>query len=228
MSVVLTVAPTGPIAFKSDNPALPTQPEEIAAAVERAYHLGASVAHIHLRDENDRRHVTREINPAAAWVFDGDGVPTRKFDGTCTKLDESGRWWARREVKPGKVAPAGFVAEESDPNTGKTVGWEPVEQSPFIKAFRSVPAGGFPTTPGTYELCGPKINGNPEGYIDHALIPHGLFILRDVPRDFDALAEYMSNTKYEGIVWHWTQPDGSVLMAKIKQRDFPTATSSAG
>lgn len=54
MSVVITVAPTGPIATKSDNPTLPTQPEEIAAAVERGYRLGASVAHIHVRDENDR------------------------------------------------------------------------------------------------------------------------------------------------------------------------------
>lgn len=54
MSVVVTVAPTGPIAGKSDNPHLPTQPEEIAAAVEQAYQLGAAVAHIHLRDENDR------------------------------------------------------------------------------------------------------------------------------------------------------------------------------
>ena len=54
MSVVVTVAPTGPIAGKSDNPHLPTQPDEIAAAVEQAYQLGAAVAHIHLRDENDR------------------------------------------------------------------------------------------------------------------------------------------------------------------------------
>jgi 3-keto-5-aminohexanoate cleavage enzyme len=54
MSVVVTVATTGPIASKSDNPNLPTQPEEIATAVERAYHLGASVAHLHLRDEHDR------------------------------------------------------------------------------------------------------------------------------------------------------------------------------
>ena len=30
MSVVITVAPTGPIASKADNPALPTQPDEIA------------------------------------------------------------------------------------------------------------------------------------------------------------------------------------------------------
>lgn len=54
MTTVITVAPTGPIATKADNPTLPTQPDEIATAVEKAYHLGASVAHIHLRDEQDR------------------------------------------------------------------------------------------------------------------------------------------------------------------------------
>lgn len=54
MATVITVAPTGPIATKADNPTLPTQPEEIAAAVHRAHQLGASVAHIHLRDAQDR------------------------------------------------------------------------------------------------------------------------------------------------------------------------------
>ena len=54
MSVVITVAPTGPIASKADNPALPTQPGEIAEAVHQAYLAGAAVAHIHLRDTSDR------------------------------------------------------------------------------------------------------------------------------------------------------------------------------
>ena len=54
MSAVITVAPTGPIASKADNPALPTQPDEIAEAVHQAYLAGASVAHIHLRDSRDR------------------------------------------------------------------------------------------------------------------------------------------------------------------------------
>jgi len=54
MGVVITVATTGPIAFKEDNPDLPTSPEEIANAVHEAYLEGASVAHIHLRDENQR------------------------------------------------------------------------------------------------------------------------------------------------------------------------------
>ncbi len=54
MSVIITVAPTGPIASKTDNPSLPTQPEEIASQVAAAYELGASVAHIHLRDQDDQ------------------------------------------------------------------------------------------------------------------------------------------------------------------------------
>jgi 3-keto-5-aminohexanoate cleavage enzyme len=54
MSVVITVAPTGPIASKQDNPHLPTQPEEIADAVALAYDAGAAVAHIHLRDAEHR------------------------------------------------------------------------------------------------------------------------------------------------------------------------------
>jgi 3-keto-5-aminohexanoate cleavage enzyme len=54
VSVILTIATTGPIATKADNPALPTQPEEIAAAVSDAYDRGAAVAHVHVRDELDR------------------------------------------------------------------------------------------------------------------------------------------------------------------------------
>ncbi|MCZ9325427.1 3-keto-5-aminohexanoate cleavage protein [Nocardia farcinica] len=54
MSAVITVAPTGPIASTTDNPHLPTQPEEIADAVAAAYEAGAAVAHIHLRDADQR------------------------------------------------------------------------------------------------------------------------------------------------------------------------------
>lgn len=54
MSVVITVAPTGPIATKADNPHLPTAPEEIANDVYAAYQAGAAVAHIHLRDAEQR------------------------------------------------------------------------------------------------------------------------------------------------------------------------------
>lgn len=53
MSAIITVATTGPIASKKDNPHLPTQPDEIAAEVFDAYQAGASIAHIHVRDQHD-------------------------------------------------------------------------------------------------------------------------------------------------------------------------------
>lgn len=52
--VVVTVAPTGPIASRQDNPALPVTPEAIADAVVEAHALGAAVAHLHLRGEDER------------------------------------------------------------------------------------------------------------------------------------------------------------------------------
>ena len=53
-AVVITVAPTGPIATKAENPSLPTTPEEIAAAVTAADGAGASIVHMHLRDSEQR------------------------------------------------------------------------------------------------------------------------------------------------------------------------------
>jgi uncharacterized protein (DUF849 family) len=53
-TAVLTAALTGPIATKADNPALPTSPEEIAAAAREAHEAGAAVVHVHLRDAEQR------------------------------------------------------------------------------------------------------------------------------------------------------------------------------
>ncbi len=51
---VLTLAPTGPIATPRENPDLAVTPQQIAAAATSAHHAGASVVHVHLRDEHER------------------------------------------------------------------------------------------------------------------------------------------------------------------------------
>lgn len=51
---VITAALTGPIATKDDHPALPTSPEEIAAAAQGAWEMGAAIVHVHLRDAAGR------------------------------------------------------------------------------------------------------------------------------------------------------------------------------
>ena len=64
--VIVTIAPTGGMAHKSQNPALPTQPLEIADDVLRCYSAGASVVAIHARRADDgatcNPAVYRDIN----------------------------------------------------------------------------------------------------------------------------------------------------------------------
>ncbi|UOZ10146.1 MULTISPECIES: DUF5565 family protein [unclassified Amycolatopsis] len=177
------------------------------------------------RDPEDLRRVTREVHPACQWVLDGQGVPTRKYDGTCVRLDESGEWWARREVKAGKSAPAGFEAVQTDPETGKTVGWEPVAQSAFAKFFDEAREGLVGEVPGTYELCGPKVNGDPEQLGVHRLVRHATAEeFGDVPRDFDGLMTWLlAHPEFEGVVWH--HRDGR--MAKLKYRDAAAVTTAS-
>lgn len=170
------------------------------------------------RDRDDMRRLIRAVYPECQWVLDGEGVATRKYDGICVMRDAEG-WWARRQVKTDKEAPDRFRPVESDPTTGTMVGWEPIEQAPFVKYVREA-LNQSPQLPpvGTYELCGPKINGNPESFGQHILIPHDTAEeVKDAPRDFDGLAAFLAGFPYEGIVWH--HPDGR--MAKIKRRDFP-------
>ena len=80
--------------------------------------------------------LTDKVTPGCEWVLAGEGIATRKYDGTCVMLDANGSWWARREVKVGKRAPAAFVLEEANPFTGHLFGWEPITDSPFHKQFR--------------------------------------------------------------------------------------------
>jgi 3-keto-5-aminohexanoate cleavage enzyme len=51
--VIVTIAPTGGMASKKQNPHLPTRPEEIAEDVIRCFNAGASVAALHARRASD-------------------------------------------------------------------------------------------------------------------------------------------------------------------------------
>lgn len=51
--VIVTIAPTGGMASKAQNPHLPTQPQEIAEDVYRCFNEGASVVAVHARRPDD-------------------------------------------------------------------------------------------------------------------------------------------------------------------------------
>jgi hypothetical protein len=169
------------------------------------------------RDWNgDRSRVLPISHADCVWVTTGEGVATRKYDGMCAMV-RAGRFYKRREIKPGKPAPPDFEVSHADEETGKTVGWVPVDAGgPEDQYFREAVVGGLPPD-GTYELVGPKSQGGIEGFSVHQLLRHGATVLDDVPRDFEGLRVYLSaHADIEGVVFH--HPDGR--MAKIKGRDF--------
>jgi hypothetical protein len=169
------------------------------------------------RNYGGDRLVRDELVPGAEWVAAGEGVATRKLDGTCCAWFDN-QLWKRYELKAGKQAPAGFKpAQSPDPITGDVPGWLPVGDGPDDARHREALAAAGGTLPdGTYELCGPKVQKNPEGYASHVLVRHGSEVLTDCPRTFDALCQYLRERVIEGVVWH--HPDGR--MVKIKGKDF--------
>lgn len=170
------------------------------------------------RNYDGDRLVRNELVPGAEWVVAGDGVATRKLDGTCCLWSE-GKLWKRYELKAGKPAPPWFMSsQEQDRITGNVPGWVPVGDGPEDRWHReALSLFGDALMEGcSYELCGPRINGNPERYPTHVLMRHGMELLEECPRSFEGLFEYLCCNDIEGVVW-W-HPDGR--MVKIKGKDF--------
>lgn len=173
------------------------------------------------RDWNgDRSRVVNTPHPDCAWVFAGEGVATRKIDGTSC-LIRDGKLYKRREIKKGQVTPPDFEVATQDEETGKTVGWVPVGDGPEDRWHREAFDDGntfkrvWPN--GTAELVGPHVQGNPERFEEDTLVYHdAVETYPDAPRDFDGLRSWLDGRDIEGLVFH--HPDGR--MAKIKLRDF--------
>ena len=76
--VIVTVAPTGGMASKQQNPDLPTQPAEIAESVFRSYKEGASIAALHARRPDDQATcdpaIYAEINRLIRAMRCGDAM----------------------------------------------------------------------------------------------------------------------------------------------------------
>jgi len=171
------------------------------------------------RNYDGDRLVREEVVPGAEWVLAGEGKATRKYDGTCCMV-RSGVLYKRYDAKKGKEPPYGFIqTQDPDPVTGHWPGWVEVGNGNEDTWYREACGKKWPicdNPDGTYELCGPKVQGNPEGCSTHILIPHGAEELRIVKMSYAGIRDYLLCGFIEGIVWH--HPDGR--MVKIKAKDF--------
>lgn len=149
--------------------------------------------------------VTDEINPECQWVFDGEGIATRKIDGVNIKV-EDGKPYIR--IKP----------DTKDYEEAEYKRFSAYEDKYVSKAFHEGWSRFWDN--GIYEAYGEGIRGNAEkveGYhmvridpVDQALVIHG------VKRTYRDLMGYFATHDIEGIVFH--HRDGR--MAKIKTKDF--------
>ncbi len=158
------------------------------------------------RDESKKGHpVMQPVKATSAWVEAGEGVATRKLDGMNVKI-EGGQLLKRQKPKERDYDNAAYVpCKRENPN-----------DCYMLQAFDAL----TDKADGIYEALGPKIQGNPEGYEEHTLVPvvplNESLTLENVPRTFEGLRQYLENAPIEGIVFR--HPDGR--LAKIKKRDF--------
>lgn len=186
------------------------------------------------RNYETDRLVRNEVVPGAEWVMEGEGAATRKWDGTSC-LFQGGQWFKRYDAKHGKKPPENFIPAQDAPDevTGHWPGWVPVGENDYWHKeainydieFTLCDDGVFRRLvgfkDGTYELIGPKVQGNPEKAPHHMLVRHGnraaVGLHTKESRTFEFIKNYLAENDMEGIVFH--HPDG-LRMVKIKKKDF--------
>jgi hypothetical protein len=188
------------------------------------------------RDFSDKRKpvLLRTVTSGCEWVLAGEGIPTRKYDGTAC-LVQNGKLYKRYDAKRGKTPPEGFVpCGEPDEITGHHPGWILVDSGPENRwhneawtglrasdGSRFRPAamvGPGALEDGTYELCGPRLQGNPEMLTEHVFIKHGSVMVNGFLYSWEGLHDFFSTTMMEGIVWH--RKNGNGDMVKLRRGDY--------
>lgn len=170
--------------------------------------------------------ITEQVTPGCEWVLAGEGTASIKRDGTAclAKMTDLGiklfkRYDAKKDRKTGeyKTPPVGaFPCGEPDPVTGHWPHWAPLVNTDYWhweaynRHVEELIDGA------SYELCGPKLQGNPEGLSEHTLIRHGAEALPLQGRNFSQLFALLAAMPYEGLVF--AHPDGRY--AKIRRHDF--------
>lgn len=160
-----------------------------------------------------------DVTPGCEWVLDGEGEATEKVDGAACAII-GGVFYRRYDAKQGKEPPDGAIPcrEKPDPYTGHWPHWVKVDAKSkgdrwFVAAYENTP---WCREDGTYEAVGVHFQSNPYGLDADFLERHGRIKIKDCPRTFDGIREYLRAHAIEGIVFY---KDGEP-QCKIKRTDF--------
>lgn len=165
--------------------------------------------------------ITDEVTEGMEWVLNGEGIATVKWDGSCCAII-NGELYKRYDAKKGKKAPeCAIPCCDPDPITGHHPHWvkcdrnNPADKWFFNALDRTDQAKIQNDNYRTYEAVGKHFNGNPYGWSDDILIPHGDMVVHPI-RTFSGIKEFLEYLYIEGIVF-WLNGEP---MCKIKRSDF--------
>lgn len=146
--------------------------------------------------------VTGEINPECQWVFNGEGIATRKIDGINIKIEN------------------GIAYQRIKPNSSD---YYKADYGEISDAYvKSIITTRKHWPDGIHEVYGEGIKDNAEGIIGQSMISifplDPSLIIQGLQINYRSLMAYFSAHDIEGIVFHRRcDPE---IMAKIKTRDF--------
>ena len=171
------------------------------------------------KEPNNLGRVINEVDPKNDWVIkDGMGIPTRKFDGTSCAIIY-GELYKRFDLKKGRTLPPNAIpCQDADEKSGHHPHWIKCSRDDnsnkyHFEAFDKLEC----KVEGTYELCGEKIQANPEEILGHELIEHGSERFFTGALSFESIREFLRANDIEGIVFHHRNDD---RMCKIRKSDF--------
>lgn len=187
-----------------------------------------------------------DVAPGCEWVLYRQGEASVKLDGSAC-LVRDGKLYKRLDCKKDrktgeyKARPLGAIpCQEPDEATGHWPHWVPVGDEPDSRWHREawtnegcVP-GVRALVDGTYELCGPRLQGNPQQLDRHVLLRHGEQVVpwdelfgqvREVDEvfAFHALRAYLEREPTrEGLVFTRgvLDSDGELVRCKIRRDDY--------
>lgn len=186
---------------------------------------------------------TDKVTPGCEWVFTSlltNIFITVKRDGA-PMLYRHGLWYQRRELKSrldpgidGIPKPLDFTPCQPAPSYDdeskqwEWPGWVPLDQQNRKLVDEAIISrGGMKDTEDgfTYELCGPKVVGNPEGWDTHHLFAHAseriIISAQETLLTLAYLYLLLKSINHQGIVIYNGQlTDSGMQCAKLKKRDL--------
>ena len=170
-----------------------------------------------LFEQNEQREVINQLRESNQFLLTGDFTASIKRDGTSVFV-KNGQLYKRYDAneKKGRKIPENAIVCQSEPApNGSFPVWIPVIESDkfHLEAFNKQDSW----DDGTYELVGPKVNGNKDGYSEHLLIKHGYEIVDLESVDYEYLKQWIESHQLEGLVFKCNKTG---LMTKLRRKDF--------